>query len=609
MNEGRREIIQIVIVLVGLVFLVKLFFIQVVDSRYKQLADSNAIRAEVDYPVRGLIKDRNGKLIVYNTPEFDLNIIHKEVKNFDSARFCDVFSKTPEELRILFKELKARREYSSVKPTIFLTKLSSLDFAKIQDNIDEFPGFYIQARSTRAYTVKAGANAIGYVSEISKTRLDRDNTGIYKQGDYIGQSGIEAYYEEFLRGQRGVRFKLRNVDGVDKGSFKNGEIDTLSIPGQDITTTLDLDLQQYGEYLLNGKSGSIIAIEPASGEILAMVSGPSYDPNLLTGKNYSSNFVLISNDTNKPLFNRPLMAQYRPGSIFKIAQAMVALQEGVITPETRVRCIRKGMSGGIIGCHGEHTNEDLRGAITHSCNPYFYSVLRRMLNKGISNNPFDDTRVGLEEWNKHIRSFGLGKPLGIDLPNEKGGLVPSPAYYDRAYGGRPWKFSNIYSIAIGEGENLVVPLQMANFAATIANKGYYIIPHLVKGIGETGKPLPKYSEKHYTTIDSSYFRIAADAMEQVVASGTGSYRGKLQDVVVCGKTGSVQNEPLPDHSVFIAFAPKENPKIAVSVYVEYSGQGARAAASIASLMIEKYLFGQTKRPQIEEYVLRGKFLN
>lgn len=604
MNEGRREIIQIVFVLVGVIFLVKLFFIQVVDSRYKQLADSNAIRAEVDYPVRGLIKDRNGKLIVYNTPEFDLNIIHKEVKTFDSARFCEVFSKTPEELRLLFKELKARREYSSVKPTIFLTKLSTLDFAKIQDNIDEFPGFYIQARSTRAYTVKAGANAIGYVSEISKTKLDGDKTGIYKQGDYIGQSGIEAYYEEFLRGQRGVRFKLRNVDGVEKGSFKNGAIDTLSIPGQDITTTLDLDLQEYGEFLMNGKAGSIIAIEPSSGEILAMVSGPSYDPNLLTGKNYSSNFVLISNDTNKPLFNRPLMAQYRPGSIFKIAQAMVALQEGVITPETRFRCDRS-----IINCHGPHSNEDLRGAITHSCNPYFHAVLRRMLNKGVSNNPFDDTRVGLEEWNKHIRSFGLGKPLGIDLPNEKGGLVPSPAYYDRAYGGRPWKFSNIYSIAIGEGENLVVPLQMANFAATIANKGYYIIPHLVKGIGEAGKPLPKYTEKHYTTVDSAYFRVAADAMQQVVESGTGSHRGKLKDVIVCGKTGSVQNEPRPDHSVFIAYAPKENPKIAVSVYVEFSGQGARAAASIASLMIEKYLYGATKRPQIEEYVLRGKFLN
>lgn len=604
MNEGRKEIIQIAFVLVGIVFLVKLFFIQVLDDRYAQLADSNAILREVDYPVRGLIKDRNGKLIVYNTPEFDLLIIHKEVKVFDSVKFCEVFQMTPEQLRAKFKELKAKREYSPVKPTVFLTQLSTLDFAKIQDNIDEFQGFYIQARTTRAYKEHAAANAIGYVSEISRDRLARDKTGIYKQGDYIGQSGIEAFYEEYLRGQRGVTFKYRNVDGVEKGSFRNGAIDTLSIPGQDILSTIDLDLQSYGEYLLKGKAGSIIAIEPSSGEILAMVSGPSYDPTLLTGRHYSSNFVLISNDTNKPLFNRPLMAQYRPGSIFKIAQAMVALQEGVITEETRIRCDRS-----IIDCHGPHYNEDLRGAITHSCNPYFHGVLRRMLNKGVSANPYDDTRVGLEEWSKHMSSFGFGARLGIDLPNEKGGLVPDPAYYDRAYGGRPWKFSNIYSIAIGEGENLVVPLQMANFVATIANKGFYITPHLVKAIGNSGKPLPQYLEKHYTTIDSAYFRVAADAMEKVVEEGTGSYRAKLKDIIVCGKTGSVQNEPRPDHSVFIAFAPKNDPKIAVSVYVEYSGQGARAAASIASLMIEKYLYGATKRPNIEEYVLRGQFLN
>ena len=604
MNEGRKEIIQIAFVLVGIVFLVKLFFIQVLDDRYAQLADSNAILREVDYPVRGLIKDRNGKLIVYNTPEFDLLIIHKEVKVFDSAKFCEVFAMTRPELRSKFRELKAKREYSPVKPTVFLTQLSTLDFAKIQDNIDEFQGFYIQARTTRAYKEHAAANAIGYVSEISKDKLARDKTGIYKQGDYIGKSGIEAYYEEYLRGQRGVTFKYRNVDGVEKGSFRNGAIDTLSIPGQDIMSTIDLDLQSYGEYLLKGKAGSIIAIEPSTGEILAMVSGPSYDPTLLTGRHYSSNFVLISNDTNKPLFNRPLMAQYRPGSIFKIAQAMVALQEGVITESTRIRCDRS-----IIDCHGPHSNEDLRGAITHSCNPYFHGVLRRMLNQGISDNTFDDTRIGLEKWSKHMSSFGFGARLGIDLPNEKGGLVPDPAYYDRAYGGRPWKFSNIYSIAIGEGENLVVPLQMANFAATIANKGYYMIPHLVKSIGESGEPLPQYLVKHYTTIDSMYFRVAADAMEKVVEEGTGSYRAKLKDIIVCGKTGSVQNEPRPDHSVFIAFAPKKDPKIAVSVYVEYSGQGARAAASIASLMIEKYLYGGTRRPIIEEYVLRGQFLN
>lgn len=604
MNDGRRHIIQIAFIAVGLIYLVKLFSIQVLDRRYEELANSNAILRQIDPPVRGLIYDRNGKLLVYNTPEFDLEIIQKEVHNFDSAKFCDVFGLTMPELRQKFKELRARREYSPIKPTVFLRQLSNRDFARIQDRIDEFKGFYIKPRSTRAYTTTALANQLGYVSEISREQLRRDTARIYRQGDEIGQSGIEAFYEPYLRGKGGVRYFLRNVNGIIKGPFNEGRNDTLSVPGQDLVSTIDIDLQEYGEYLMNGKAGSIIAIEPATGEILAMVSGPSYDPNMLTGRHYSENFKLISSDTNKPLFNRPLMAQYRPGSIFKIAQALVALQEGVITPQTRIRCDRS-----LVGCHGSHTNEDLVGAITVSCNPYFLQAMRRVVNQGVSSNTFDDTRIGLEKWTEHIRSFGFGSRLGIDLPNEKGGLVPSVNYYDRAYRGRPWKYSNIYSISIGEGENLVVPLQMANFAAIIANKGFYYTPHLIKSIGDSGEPLPQYKERHYTTIDPEHFSVAADAMEAVVQEGTGQYRAKLKDIVVCGKTGSVQNEPHPDHSVFIAYAPKENPRIAVSVYVEYGGQGARAAASIASLMIEKYLLGETKRPHIESYVLKGDFLH
>ncbi len=609
MNEGRREILQIVFVLTGVVFLIKLFFIQVLDNKYAALADSNAILRQVEYPFRGLISDRNGKLIVYNTPEYDLMVIYKEVRDFDTTKFCDVFGVAREEVHKKFRKLQDMKkrndkDFSPVKPMLFIDQLSNEDFAKAQDHLDEFPGFYIEARTTRAYTTNSMANALGYVSEISKGQLADDKSAIYKQGDYIGQSGIEAYYEEQLRGKRGIRFKLRNVKGIEKGSFKAGEYDTLSVPGQDLVTGIDLDLQLYGEMLMKGKAGSIAAIEPSTGEVLALVSGPSYDPTLLTGKHYSANFKLVSTDTMKPLFNRPLMAQYRPGSIFKIAQAMTALQEGVITPDTRIRCDRS-----VIACHGSHTNEDLRGAITNSCNPYFHSVLRRMLNKGVTNDPFSDTRVGLAEWNKHINSFGFGQPLGIDLPNEKGGLIPTPEYYDRAYRNRPWKFSNIYSIAIGEGENLVVPLQMANFAATVANRGFYYTPHIVKAIGKDKKPLPQYSVRHYTTIDSTYFKVAVDAMQNVVEAGTGQYRAKLADIIVCGKTGSVQNEPRPDHSVFIAFAPRDNPKIAVAVYVEFSGQGARAAASIASLMIEKYLFGATKRPYVEQYVLAGKFLD
>ncbi|MEQ1585129.1 MAG: penicillin-binding transpeptidase domain-containing protein [Cyclobacteriaceae bacterium] len=603
MNEGRKEIVQVVFMLVGIIFLIKLFFIQVLDNRYAELADGNAILRQVEYPFRGLIYDRNKKLIVFNSPEYDLQVVMKDIRKFDSAKFCSVFEISYEELRLKFKEMKARKEYSPFKPTLFMNQLSSIDFAKVQDQLDEFPGFYVQARTTRSYAAPSLANALGYVSEISKESLSKDESKIYKQGDYVGQSGIEAFYEEQLRGKRGVRFKLRNVKGIEKGSFKNGEYDTLSVPGQNLITGIDIDLQQYGEFLMKGKSGSIVAVEPSSGEILSLVSGPSYDPNLLTGKSYSSNFKLISNDTLKPLFNRPLMAQYRPGSIFKIAQAMTALQEKVLTPDTRIRCDRS-----VINCHGDHSNEDLRGAIANSCNPYFHNVLRRMLNQGKVDDPYGDTRIGLAEWNKHIMSFGFGKKLGIDLPNEKEGLVPTPAYYDRAYKSPAWKFSNIYSLAIGEGENLVVPIQMANFAATIANRGYYYTPHVVKAIGEDGKPLPQYSERHYTTIDPSYFIVAVDAMQKVVEEGTGQYRAKLADVIVCGKTGTVQNAPpLFDHSVFIAFAPRDNPTIAISVYVEDAGQGARAAASIASLMIEKYLFGATKRPHIEQYVLNGKF--
>jgi len=605
MNEGRKEIFQIVFVLVGIIFLVKLFFVQVADNRYAELANSNSILREVEYPFRGLIKDRNGKLIVYNTPEYDLEVVVNDIKRLDSIKFCQVFNLTSQELRKKFKELKAhKKEYSPVKPMRFIERLSNEDFAKVQDRLDEFPGFYIQARTTRSYTTTAMANALGYVSELGKDDLKKDEVKFYKQGDYIGQSGIEAFYEEQLRGKRGLRFKLRDVKGIEKGAYQDGKYDTLSVPGEDLISSVDLDLQLYGEKLMKGKAGSIVAIEPSTGEILALVSGPSYDPNLLTGKNYSSHFKLISSDTMKPLFNRPLMAQYRPGSIFKIVQAMTALQEGVITPDTRIKCDRS-----IIDCHGAHSFEDLRGAITNSCNPYFHNVLRRMLNQGKENDPFKDTRIGLAEWDKHINSFGFGSRLGIDLPNEKDGLIPTPAYYDRAYNNRPWKFSNIYSIAIGEGENLVVPLQMANFVATVANHGYYYTPHLIKAVGKEGIPLPQFRVRHYTTIDSSYFKVAIDAMEQVVAEGTGR-NAWLPDVIVCGKTGTVQMEPIStDHSVFIAFAPRDNPKIAISVYVENAGQGALAGAMIASLMIEKYLFGKTRRQYVEDFVLTKKYLD
>ncbi len=600
MDDTRKHIIQLAVILVGIIFLIKLFSIQVLDSKYAQAATSNIIHEEIEYPYRGLIYDRNGKLIVYNTPQYNLTVIPKDVKKIDTTKFCDIFQISEQEFEEKMKEAK---RFSYVQPSIFIKQLSNQDLAKVQDYLIDFPGFDVQVRTTRAYSSPVLANALGYVSEVSKGQLERDSADYYRQGDYIGQSGIEGFYEKQLRGKRGVKYKIKNVKGVEKGDFEGGKYDTLSIPGQNLVSTIDLNLQEYGEWLMEGKAGSIVAIEPATGEILSLVSGPSYDPNLLTGRNYSKNFALISSDTVKPLFNRPLMAQYRPGSIFKIIQALIALQEGVINRQTYIPCIMVPMK-----CHYHGPGETLIGAITNSCNPYFYNVMKRFVNRGVSDSPFEDTRIGLLSWNEHVKSFGLGTPLGIDLPNEKSGLVPSVEYYDRAYDNRPWKYSNIYSIAIGEGENLVVPLQMANFAAIVANRGFYYTPHLIKSIGDSGEPLPAYKQKHVTSVDAKHFEIAVEAMANVVTSGTGQYRAKLKNIEVCGKTGTVQNDPLPDHSVFIAFAPKHNPKIAVSVYVEDAGQGARAAASIASLMIEKYLLGQTERPFIEEYVKKGEFL-
>ena len=599
MNEGRKEIIQVVFLFFGILFLIKLFFVQILDDRYAQLANSNAILKETEYPFRGLITDRNGKLLVYNSPEYDLYIVKKELVNFDSARFCEVFDLTQEELRHKFKELRARREYSSVKQTVFLRQLSNFDFAKIQEHIDEFSGFYIQPRTTRAYTSKALANTVGYVSEISKTQLERDTTKIYRQRDYLGQSGIESYYENVLSGKRGIRFKLRNVDGVDKGSLEKGMYDTLSVPGKNITTTIDIELQKYGEYLFHGKVGSLVAIEPSTGEILAMVSGPSYDPTLLTGRKFSSNFMLVSSDTTKPLFTRPLMAMYPPGSIFKIVQTLIGLQEGVYTYSTRFPCDKR-----IVDCHNHPAPADLHGAIQYSCNPYFQQAFRRVINQNKSPNTFTDSQIGLDHWHEYVERFGLGSPLGVDLPSEKGGQMPSSKLYDRIYGHGRWKYSTIYSLSIGQGEMLITPVQMANMAVIMANRGYYFTPHLVKNI--EGDKLPdRVTTRHETGIDTAYYNFVRDAMTDAI-KGTAP-RAFIPGITLCGKTGTAQNPQGDDHSVFMAFAPKENPKIAIAVYVENAGWGGRAAASIASLLIEKYLTGEIKRQSLEDYVIKGDF--
>lgn len=602
MNDNRKFLIQGFFVLVGLIFIIRLFMLQVVDKNYKAMADSNVIQRVDEFPYRGLMYDRNGELLVINNPVFDLMVTPIEINKLDTAFFCELVKIDRETFLI---KLKEATDYSRLKPSVFIKQLPLEEFARIQDYLVDFPGFFINARSVRSYPHNAMAHGLGYLAEIDKPRLERDTTKYYKKADYVGMSGLEYSYENVLRGKRGVKFKLVNVRGVDKGSFKQGEFDTLPFPGDNIQTTIDLDLQAYTERLMEGKIGSVVAIEPSSGEILTMVSAPTYDPNLLAGRAFGNNYMDLLNDDLKPLFNRPIMADvYPPGSIFKMFQSLVAMEEGVITPDTRIRCNR-----GIIACHGSHSNEDLAGAIKHSCNPYFHQVFRLIVNQNESSNTYKDTEIGLEKWRNHMLSFGLGQPLGVDLPNEKAGRLPGPGLYNRIYGEGRWRFSTIYSLSIGQGELGVSPMQMANLAAILANRGFYYIPHMVKGIGDNNFVPEEFTTPHYTTVGSEHYETVIDAMWRVVNEdgGTG-FRARIQGVDVCGKTGTSQNPRGEDHSVFIAFAPRENPKIAVSVYVENSGQGARAAASIAGLVIEKYLKGEIARKNIEDYALANRFI-
>ncbi len=601
--ENRKYVIQAIFLLVGVVFALRLFYIQVVDSSYKQAAETNAIKPIIQYPFRGLIYDRNGQLLVQNTPVYDLMVIPKEVKQVDTLRLCKLLNITVEEARENFKKARA---FSYVQPSIFYQKLSTEDFARIQDNLIDFPGFYINARTARGYPHSSLAHALGYIAEISPKQLEDSTYKGYRPGDYIGKSGIEQQYEKYLMGKRGVKYKMVNVRGVDKGSFKDGAYDTLSVAGQNLVSTIDLDLQKYGEYLMNGAKGSVVAIEPSTGEVLAYISSPFYDPNLFTGKDYGKNYMQLLTSPDKTMFNRPIMASSNPpGSIFKLAHALIALQEGVITPETGYPC-----NQALVTCsHAHAAPTDLSIAIKTSCNPYFYQVFRAMLNQGKSKNPFRDTAIGLADWRKQILTFGFGTHLGIDLPNEKQGIIASNRMYDRIYGENRWKFSTIYSLSIGQGELGVTPLQMANFMAIIANRGFYYQPHIIRAIGENGKPLPEYQERHYTSVDAKHFAPVIEGMAAVVQSGTG-VNAKLEKVgiTVCGKTGTAENPQGRDHAVFVAFAPKDNPKIAIAVYVENAGFGAQSAAPIAGLMIEKYLTDSVSRKPMEQWVLSRKYL-
>ncbi|QCR23695.1 penicillin-binding protein 2 [Pontibacter sp. SGAir0037] len=601
--ENRKYVIKAIFLVVGIVYAIRLFYIQVVDSSYKQAAETNAIKAIIQYPFRGLIYDRNGKLLVQNTPVYDLMIVPKEAKQIDTLRLCQLLDIPLEDARERIKKAKA---YSWVKPSIFFQKLSTQDFAHIQDNLIDFPGFYINARTARGYPHKSLAHALGYIAEISPKQLEDTTYKGYRPGDYIGKSGIELEYEKYLMGKRGVKYKMVNVRGVEKGSFKDGAYDTLAIAGQNLVSTIDLDLQAYGEYLMDGAKGSIVAIEPSTGEVLAYVSAPFYDPNVLTGKDYGKNYMSLLQDKDKTMFNRPVMADRNPpGSIFKLAQALIALEEGVITPNTRFACIKS-----LVNCHNHPSPLDLYGAVQHSCNPYFFQAYKALINQGKSKNTFIDTSIGLKDWREQVLSFGFGGKLGIDLPGEKKGIIASPDLYDRVYGQNRWKYSTIYSLSIGQGELGVTPLQMANFASVIANRGYYVTPHIIRSVGEHGKPLEEYQKRHYTSIKPQHFEPIIEGMAEVVRAGT-ARRANLEKVgiTVCGKTGTAQNPQGPDHAVFIAFAPKDDPKIAIAVYVEHGKWGGQSAAPIAGLLIEKYLTDSVTIKEQEKWVLSREYMN
>ncbi len=599
MRDQRPAVILLVIFLVSGILLVKLFTIQVLDDSFLKRAESNAIQRIVDHPYRGLVYDRSGKLMVFNNPIFDLMVVPREFHLKDTTKFCELFRINKEQL---IEGYNSAKSYSKVKPSPLIKQLSNTDFARIQDFLVDYPGLFILTRSVRSYPSPTAAHALGYIGEISAGQLKRDTLSYYSQGDYVGLSGLEKYYEKELRGNKGVKYKMVNVRGMDKGPFKEGQYDTISIAGKNLTSTIDLELQQFGELLMAGKTGSVVAIEPKTGEILAMISAPFYDPNQLTGAEFGKTYKILNTDNSKPLFNRPIMATYPPGSIFKIVQSLIGLQEGVLTPSSTFSCNKS-----LVACHNHPNPVNLFGAIRNSCNPYYHQAFRQIINREVSSNTFKDTEIGLNAWRESVLKFGLGAPLGIDMSGEKGGDIPSSKLYDRIYGAGHWKYSTIYSLSIGQGEMQVTPLQMANLAAIFANKGYYFTPHLIKEVDGDPKKIPaKFQEKKFVGVDARHFDLIQEAMVEAIY-GTAA-RAVMTDLVIAGKTGTAQNPHGEDHSVFIAFAPKDNPKIAIAVYVENAGWGGRAAASTASLMIEKYIRKTISRPELQDYVIAGNFV-
>lgn len=608
MTEGRSYKLLIGLGVVAAILLGKLFYIQIIDDKYKINASNNSMVYDIIYPTRGVIYDRNGKIIVGNKVAYDILVTPREVGRFDTLMLAGAFGIKADFIREKMQEYARNRRRIGYQSVVFLKQIPPETYMKFGELQYNFPGFRGQVRSIRDYPVNAGGNLLGYVSEVDQNFIQA-HEGEYRPGDYAGKTGIEAAREQDLKGEKGYHIYLRNSKNQIEQRYREGEMDKEAVPGRDIVTTIDADLQQYGQELMQNKVGSLVAIEPATGEILTLVSSPGIDVNMLAdiGQHYDE----IIKDPHKPMFNRAVQAAYPPGSVFKLVNGLIGLQEGTLTPEMAYPCSQGYHFGNHkLGCHVHRSPLMLEEAIMMSCNGYFCYVLRNML----ENRKYKDIGESLEKWNDYVQSFGFGHKLGSDFPAELGGTLPTAKYYNKIYGKGGWKFTTIISISIGQGEVGVTPLQIANLSATVANRGWYKIPHIVKA-SEGVEIDPKYYEKQYTMVDTTQFKKVVRGMWRAVNSGFGSGGtasiAHVDSLDICGKTGTAQNPHGADNSVFICFAPADHPKIAVAAYIENAGFGATWAAPVASLLIEKYLKGKIgdARKPLEERVLQGNLMS
>lgn len=586
--EYRRYVIAGVAIFIVTVYIIRLFTLQIMSDDYKKNADSNAFLKKVELPARGVISDRNGKLLVYNQNAYDIMVVMNEEKGrLDTTEFCNSLGITKEFFIKRMEEIKDRNKnpgYSRFTQQLFMSQLSEKEFSVFQEKIYRFPGFYVQRRSVRQYTMPYAAHVLGDVAEVSAADIEEDS--YYQPGDYIGKMGVEKSYEKQLRGEKGVQIMLRDAHGRIQGSYMNGKFDRRPVPGKDLTLSLDIKLQALGERLLEGKIGSIVAIEPSTGEVLCMVSSPTYDPRTVTGRKRGKMHAMLSRNPWKPLLNRSIMGMYPPGSTFKTTQGLTFLTEGIIGPGTSFPCHHGFYCRGLhVGCHGHASPISLVPAIGTSCNSYFCWGLYYMLG---NRKKYKNVQEGMNTWRDYMVSMGFGYKLGIDLSGEKRGLIPNAQYYDKAYRGS-WNALTVISIAIGQGEVLLTPLQIANLGATIANRGYFYTPHVVKKV--KGEQLEaKFREKHYTKASRRAYEYIVAGMRRAVTGGTCRAADRA-DYEVCGKTGTAQNHG-QDHSIFMGFAPMNNPKIAIAVYVENGGFGADYGVPIGALMMEQYIKGK-----------------